>query len=179
MPYQCIYQQNHLGVSILKISMFLTAIFILLFLLLFWFFHYENKKEKNKDSLLTLVVVAILFSVIITFVFAFFLFLIMGSTNFIDKIFSLNIDTNQLIVIGISFLIYLLTIDNVFEKVFEYLLGENINAILSLALSRVAAFYIIGIIIQLNEAVIITISIGVSLILLAMEVLYFLKHQKS
>ena len=118
--------------------MFLSAIFILLFLLLFWFFHYENKKEKNKDTLLTLVVVAILFSVIITFVFAFFLFLIMGSTNFIDKIFSLNIDTNQLIVIGISFLIYLLTIDNVFEKVFEYLLGENIYAILSLTGTTIA-----------------------------------------
>ena len=163
----------------LKISIFLSVIFILSFLLLFWFIHHENKKEENKDSLLTLVVVAILFSVIITFVFAFFLFLIMGSTNVIDTIFSLNINTNQLIVIGISFLIYWLTIDNIFEKFFEYLLGENIYAILSLALSRVASFYIIGIIIKLNEVINMTISIGVSLILLAIDVLYFFKNNKS
>ena len=159
----------------LKFSIFLSVIFILSFLLLFWFIHHENKKEENKDRSLTLVVVAILFSVIITFVFALFLFLILGSTSIIDAIFSLNINTNQLIVIGISFLIYWITIDNIFEKFFEYLLGENIYAILSLALSRVASFYIIGIIIKLNEVINMTISLGVSFILLATEVLYFFK----
>lgn len=164
-------------VSLLKILLFLSVICILSFFLLFWFMHHVNKKEDKKDSLLALIVVAILFSVIITFVFAFFLFLIIGSTRVIDTLFSLNISTNQLIVIGISFLIYWLTIDNIFEKVFEYLFGENIYAILSLALSRVAALYIIGIIIKLNIATNMTISIGVSLIFLVIEVLYFLKKR--
>lgn len=162
----------------LKFSIFLSVIFILSFLLLFWFIHHENKKEGNKDRLLTLVVVAILFSVIIAIVFALFLFFIMGSTNVIDAIFSLNINTNQLIVVGISFLIYWITIDNIFEKFFEYLLGENIHAILSLALSRIASFYIIGIIIKLDEVINMTISIGVSLIFLATDVLYFFKNNK-
>ncbi|RLL48488.1 hypothetical protein D8M04_04320 [Oceanobacillus piezotolerans] len=163
----------------LKILIFLSVIFILSFLLLFWFINHQNKKEESKDSLLTLIVVAILFSVIITFVFAFSLFLIMGSTSIIDTIFSLNINTNQLIVIGISFLIYLMTIDNIFETLFEYLWGKNIYAVLSTALSRVGAFYIIGILIKLNDVINVTISVGVSLILLTIEVLSILKDAKS
>ncbi len=163
----------------LEISIFLSIIFILSFLLLFWFIHHENKKREKQDHLLTLVVIAILFSVIITFVFAFVLFLIIGSTNVIDKIFSLNINTNQLFIIGISFLIYWLTIDNIFEKLFEYMLGENIYAILFLALSRVVSCYIIGIIIKLNEVINMTVSIGVPLIILAIETLYYFKNNKS
>lgn len=163
----------------LKISIFLSVIFILSFLLLFWFIHHENKKKEKQDRLLTLVVISILFSVIITFVFAFVLFLIIGSTNVIDKIFSLNINTNQLFIIGISLLIYWITIDNIFEKLFEYMLGENIYAILFLALSRVVSCYIIGIIIKLNEVINMTISICVPLIILAIEMLYYFKNNKS
>lgn len=163
----------------LKISIFLSVIFILSFLLLFWFIRHENKKEKNRDSLLSLIVVAIIFSAISTLVFAFFLFLIVGSTSVIDSIFSLNINSTELIVIGISFLIYWITIDNIFEKFFEYLWGENIYAILSLALSRVASFYIIGLIIILNEDINMIISLGVSFVLLVIDVLYFFKNNKS
>ena len=159
----------------MKIVIFLSIIFIPIFILLFWFIHHENKKEKEKDSLLTLIIVATLFSVILTVVFVFFLFLIIGSTSVIDTLFSLNINTNQLITIGISFLIYWLTVDNIIEKFFEYLLGENIYAILSLALARMAAFYIIGIILNLNDTINMTISIGVSLILLVIEMLFFHK----
>ena len=159
----------------MKIVIFLSVIFILIFILLFWFIHHENKKEKEKDSLLTLIIVATLFSVILTVVFVFFLFLIIGSTSVIDTLFSLNINTNQLITVGISFLIYWLTVDNIIEKFFEYLLGENTYAILSLALARMAAFYIIGIILNLNDTINMTISIGVSLILLVIEMLFFHK----
>ena len=102
----------------------------------------------------------------ITFVFAFFLFLIMGSTNSIETIISLNIYPNQLIVNNKSFLIYWHTIEKIFKKFFEYLLGENIYAILSLALSRVASFYILGIKIKLRELINIKISKSVSLIVL-------------
>ncbi|WP_449536455.1 hypothetical protein [Ferdinandcohnia sp. Marseille-Q9671] len=163
----------------MKIAILLSVVFILAFLVLFWFVQHENKKEGNKDGFLSLLVVAILFSVIVTVVFAFFLFLIMGSTSVIDTIFSLHIETNQLIVIGISFLIYWMTIDNIFEKFFEYLWGENIYGILSLSLSRVAAFYLIGILLKLNEVINMTISIGVSLILLLIDVLYHFKNNKS
>ena len=159
----------------MKIVIFSSVIFIPIFILLFWFIHHENKKEKEKDSLLTIIIVATLFSVILTVVFVFFLFLIMGSTTVIDTLFSLHINTNQLITIGISFLIYWLTVDNIIEKFFEYLFGENIYAIFSLAVARMAAFYIIGIILNLNDTINMTISIGVSLILLVIEMLFFHK----
>ena len=103
----------------------------------------------------------------------------MGSTTVIDTLFSLNINTNQLIAIGISFLIYWFTVDNILEMLFEYLLGENPYAILSLAPTRMAAFYIIGIILNLNNTVNMTISIGVSLILLAIDMLFFFRKERS
>ena len=161
----------------MNISIFLLIIFILSFLILFWFTHHENKKEEKKDGLLTLLVVAGTFSVIITLVFALFLFLIMGSTSVIDIMFSLELTTNQLLVIGISFLIYWFTIDNILGKFFEYLLGENIYALLALAISRLVSFYMIGTLIKLNEDKNMTISIGVSIILLSIEVLYFLRKK--
>lgn len=161
----------------MNISIFLLIIFILSFLILFWFTYHENKKEEKKDGLLTLLVVAGIFSVIITFVFALFLFLIMGSTSVIDIMFSLELTTNQLLVIGISFLIYWFTIDNILGKFFEYLLGENIYALLALAISRLVSFYMIGILIKLNEVMNMTISIGVSIILLSIEALYFLRKK--
>ncbi|MCM3442180.1 hypothetical protein AB3Z07_14650 [Metabacillus halosaccharovorans] len=161
----------------MNISIFLLIIFILSFLILFWFTHHENKKEEKKDGLLTLLVVAGTFSVIITLVFALFLFLIMGSTSVIDIMFSLELTTNQLLVIGISFLIYWFTIDNILGKFFEYLLGENIYALLALAISRLVSFYMIGTLIKLNEDMNMTISIGVSIILLSIEVLYFLRKK--
>lgn len=162
----------------LKILVFLSVIFILAFILLFWFLQYENKKEDKKDNLLILILIAIIFSLVITTVIALFLFLIIGSTNVIEILFSLDISTNQVIVIAISFLVYWLTVDNIFEKVFKYFMGENIYAILSLSLTRVASFYIIGIIIKLNEMINLSISAGVATVLLAIDVLYFLKYNK-
>ena len=163
----------------MKIILFLIAIFMLSFPLLFWFFRYTNKKEETKDSTLALIVIASLFSGIVTLFFAFFLFLIIGSASVINNIFSLNIDRNQLIVIGISFIIYWFTIDNIFEKLIEYFFGETIYAIFSLALLRVASFYVIGILLKLNEDTNMIISIGVALIFLAIDVLYFFKNKKS
>ena len=100
----------------------------------------KTKKEKEKDSLLTLVIVDFIFSDS-PVVLVFFLFLIIGSTSVIDTLFALNINTNQLITVGISFLIYWLTVDNIIEKFFEYLLGENTYAILSLAFKDDKTFY--------------------------------------
>ena len=163
----------------LKISLFLSVIFIISFLLLFWFLRHSNKKEEKKDSLITLFMGSVLFAVIITAVFAFFLFVIIGSVSVIDKTFSLNLPTDQLLLIGISLLIYWLTIDNIFEKVFEYLFGENVFPLLFLAVSRIVSFYIIGIIIKLNADINTAVAIGVPLILLVIDTLYYFKNNKS
>lgn len=161
-----------------QISLFLMIIFILCFSLLFWFIQQQNKKEANEDRFLIVLVISILFSVMITAVFAFSLFVIIGSANVINRIFSFNITANQLVVIGISYLVYLLTLDNIFEKLFEYVFGESLYAILSLFLSRIAAFYVIGAIIGIESVINPILSAGVSFILLVIEALYYLKIKK-
>lgn len=163
----------------MKITIFLLLIFILSFILLFLFLSKENKKEESKDSILSVIFGSILFALIITIVITFFLFLLIGSTSVIDTIFSLHITTNQLIVIGISFLVYWLTVDSVLEKVFEYFMGETIYTAFCLAVTRVAAFYIIGILMKLEQHIDLTISIGVSVILLLIDVLFIIKGDNS
>lgn len=163
----------------MKIGIFLFVIFIFSFMLLFGFVYSVNKKEDDKDNMLVLIIVAILFSLIITMVIAFFLFIIIGSTSAIDILFSLNINTGQIITIGISYLIYIFTIDSIVEKILEYLLGKNIIHYFALALTRIGAFYIIGIIINVSQEIILTLSIGVSVIILLFEVLYFVRQAKK
>ena len=101
----------------------------------------------------------------------------MGSASVVDQLFSLDMDANQLVMIGISFLFYLFTIDNILEKVFEILLGENRYAILSLLLTRVAGFYFIGLLLDLHQPVNMAVAIGVSLILAAADLLFSLKDE--
>ncbi|MEK9197187.1 hypothetical protein SFC08_09520 [Lysinibacillus halotolerans] len=163
----------------MKITIFLLFIFVLSFIILFLFLNKENKKEESKDSIPIVVFSSVLFAFIITIVIAFFLFILIGSTTVIDTLFSLDITTNQLIVIGISFLIYWLSIDSIFEKVFEYFMGETVYTALSLAITRVAAFYIIGILMKLDQYTNLSISIGVSVILFIIDVLFSLKGEKS
>lgn len=161
----------------LKIAFVLFVIFTLIFIFLFTYFYKVNKKEEKKDHVITLVMVAILFSLMITFIIALFLFLIIGSTNVIDKLFSLGIDRNQIIIIAIFIMVYLMTIDNFFEMVFEYILSVKIYALFSVATSRVAAFYIIGIIMNLNNTINLTVSIGISFILFLIDALFYLRKK--
>lgn len=163
----------------MKITIFLLFIFILSFIILFLYLSKENKKEESKDSIPMVVFSSVLFAFIITIFIAFFLFILIGSTTVIDTLFSLDITTNQLIVIGISFLVYWLSIDSIFEKVFESFMGETLYTALSLAITRVAAFYIIGILMKLDQYTNLSISIGVSVILFIIDVLFSLKDQKS
>ena len=153
------------------ILLFLLVFFVFFFLLLFWFFQHENKKEEKKSSFLVLLKMSIFFSLILTLVVAFFLFLIIGSTSVIDRVFSLDITNKQLVVIGITYFLYCFTLDNFFEFLFEYIFGKNMYALGSLTLSRIAAFYIIGILIDLNNDINTVISIGLSLIFLVVNLI--------
>ena len=153
------------------ILLFVSVFFVLFFLLLFWFFQHANKKEDKKDSFLVLLAMSIFFSLVLTLVVAFFLFLIIGSTSVLDRVFSLNITNKQLVVIGITYFLYCFTLDNFFEFLFDYLFGKSIYALGYLTLSRMAAFYIIGILINLNNEINTVISIGLSLIFLVVNLI--------
>lgn len=143
--------------------------------------YFINKREDTKERLSNalLIFVAILFAVFITVVFACLFFIIVGSANVMNSMFSLNMSTEQLIVMSISFFVYWITIDNIFETLFEHLFGKSVYALLSLMLSRVASFYLIGIFIPLNEVVNLTFSIGVALIISTIDGLYFFRKEKK
>jgi len=162
-----------------KIGIFLTVIFILSFAVLFVFFHHTNKKETKKDNILGLMFTAVLFSFLITMIMGLFLLIVIGSTSAVGMVFSLNISTDQLIIIGIAFLIYLLTMDNVIEMILEFFFGKNLLKTTALALTRIGFFYVIGILINVRQEINLTISIGVSVILWLLEVLYVVKKDKE
>jgi len=157
----------------------LIIIFILSFLGIYWLVRTVDNKNESKDSVLTLLSVTFVFSILSTLFFAFVLFVIIGSTSVVNKVFSLSLTTNQLVTIGISIFIYSLTLDNVLEKVFEYLFNKSMLAIVVLTLSRIVSFYIIGFLLKLNETTNITISVGVSLILLVVDGLYYYRDQSK
>lgn len=164
----------------MKLSIFLIGLFVLLFSLWFAFAYHENKKEKNKDSLWMLIVVAILLAIIVMILLVFFLFVVIGSVSTVDLIFSLNIHTEQLFIIGVAFLIYFITIDFVLEVVFEGIFGKNMYQLTALALTRVAAFYYIGIFIHSNRNIIFTVAVGISVIFTLLDALYLLyKREKT
>src|SRR5690606_17379214 len=166
-------------ISMLKIAMFLAVIFLLLFIALLWFFRRENKKEDDKDNMAVLIGVSILFSLIITLAIGFLLLLIVGSITALNTVFSLNISVNQMILIAVSFLIYWFTLDYIFEATFEHIFGENWIAVFSLTLSRIAAFYIIGILFHLNEPINLVVAVGVPLIIVVLDILSLLKTKKA
>ena len=164
---------------VVKIVIILAIIFILSFLGIYWLVRTVDNKNESKDSVLTLLSVTFVFSILSTLFFAFVLFVIIGSTSVVNKVFSLSLTTNQLVTIGISIFIYSLTLDNVLEKVFEYLFNKSMLAIVVLTLSRMVSFYIIGFLLKLNETTNITISVGVSLILLVVDGLYYYRDQSK
>lgn len=139
----------------------------------------SNKQEKEKKSVLILMLGAGLFSLLFTLLLAFFLLIMMGSTVVINSLFTLNITTNQLIIIAISYIIYWLTLDTLFEKLCEYVLGKNYYAQVMIALSRIVIFYIIGSLIGLTASINFTLSIGVALIFLIIDALYLLRKNKK
>lgn len=163
----------------MNIFVVLIIIFILSFLGIYWLVRTVDNKNESKDSVLTLLSVTFVFSILSTLFFAFVLFVIIGSTSVVNKVFSLSLTTNQLVTIGISIFIYSLTLDNVLEKVFEYLFNKSMLAIVVLTLSRMVSFYIIGFLLKLNETTNITISVGVSLILLVVDGLYYYRDQSK
>lgn len=156
----------------MKIAIFLTVIFILTLMVLSTFFYHTKKKQTKKDNILVLMITAVLFSLLITMVIALLLLIVIGSASAVDIVFSLNISRDQLVIIGIAFLIYLLTLDHLIEKILEFFYGKNLLQTTALAFTRIAIFYVIGILIHISQEMIWTISIGVSVILWLLDVLY-------
>ena len=107
----------------MKIVIALIVVFIISFLLLCKFIYRENKQEPEEEQggLFMVVFVSIFFSLIITGTIGLFIFALLGSTNLVNIIFSLNMNTNQLMIVAISFSIYLFILDDMIGFIVEYI----------------------------------------------------------
>ena len=149
----------------MEIVITLLIVFILSFLLICKFIYSENKQEQKEeqDGLFLVVFVSVFFSLIITGTIGLSIFAVLGSTNLVNIIFSLNMDSHQLIALTISYFIYLFILDDIIGFIVKYILGKNIIYTTLLALIRISIFHIIGYFVGLSHKVSLTIATGVAL----------------
>jgi len=159
----------------------LIVVFMISFLLIFNFIYSQNRKESKKEkiSLFMVILITTLFSLIITATMALFLFILLGSTSIVTILFSLHIGKNQLVILAISFFVYLFIFANFIEFPVKYIIGSSIYYVLVLALIRISIFYLIGNAVGLSQTVSITIATGVTFITVLIEVLYHLKQKNN
>ena len=157
----------------MEIVITLLIVFILSFLLICKFIYSENKQEQKEeqDGLFLVVFVSVFFSLIITGTIGLSIFAVLGSTNLVNIIFSLNMDSHQLIALTISYFVYLFILDDIIGFIVKYILGKNIIYTTILALIRISIFHIIGYFVGLSHIVSLTIATGVAFITLLVEVL--------
>src|SRR5690606_2838382 len=168
----------------MSIIVTLLVIYIISILLIFTFIYSKNtlEAEGEKISNRKVVFLSAAFSLIITAFIGLVVFAIVGSTSIVNIIFSLEISMNQLVILAISYLIYIVTLDHLVEFTLKYIVGRQLYYEIVLFLMRIMIYYIIGYVVGLNETESIIIAVGVSLIAIIVKVLFHMrskaKHEK-
>lgn len=159
----------------------IAIIYVISFILILGFLYIENKKEPEEEKITSflMVVVAILLALAPTVGIGFILFAILGSANVIDIVFSLDIEINHLIILAISLLVYLFTIDSILETVVEYIVGKKIMYHVIILLTRIFAFYWIGQIVGITQENSLITATGIAFIIAILELLYRLRKRNG
>lgn len=159
----------------------LAVVFFISFMLIFKLVYSGNKDEPENEKLSFFGVIFVVFSLALlpTGAVAVVLFVLVGSTNAINILFSLQISTNQVIFLAIAIFIYLFSIDFIVEIVMKYIVGQRLVYFFVIMLIRILAFYAIGLFIGVNQNNSLIIAVGVSIIIFLFEVLYFLKTKQK
>lgn len=112
----------------MKIVISIMSVFMISFLLISTFVYKNNKKEpeEKRGGLLLVIVTAFFLALAPTVVIALILFVLLGSVATVNMLFLLQISTKQLILISISLLVYLFSIDSMIEIAIKHILGKNI-----------------------------------------------------
>jgi len=165
----------------MHIAIIISVVFSILFLFIFKFIHHENKTERESErlSFFGVIFVACMIALIPSVVIVLILFALFGSTISVNLLFSLGISNNQLIIFGVCLFAYLFSIDSVIAIIIKYLIGKSYFYLLIIMLTRVFAFYMIGLLIGLDENTSFIISAGVASIIFIIEVLYRLSRKKE
>lgn len=168
------YSYNKGECFFVNIVVSLLIVYTISFLLIFRFIFSKNRKESEGEKISNLMVVFLsaAFSFIITAFIGLVIFALVGSTSIVNFIFSLDISMNQLVILAISFLIYLVTLDDLVEFALKYIVGRQTYYEIILVLIRIIIFYIIGYVVGLNETESIIIAVGVSLISIVLKALF-------
>lgn len=158
----------------MKIVIALIVVFAISFLLLLKFIYSDNKKEAEaeKTTIFYVILTAFVLALAPTAVIALILFALLGSTVSVNMLFALHISTKQLILLAISLLVYLFSIDSIIEVIVKHIVGKNILYFIIVLLIRLLVFYAIGLAFGLEQTSSFTIATGVAIIILLFEILY-------
>ncbi|WP_087974991.1 hypothetical protein [Oceanobacillus rekensis] len=98
------------------------VVFVISFILLFlWIYNGEkNEIKAEKKKIFSAIGASFILTLAPSAFIGLSLFVLLGSTNTVNMIFSLNISTKQLVILAISFFVYLFTIDNIIELIIFY-----------------------------------------------------------
>lgn len=164
----------------MQVVITIAIIFLVLFIMFFLFIYNGEKKELEMKiaDIFPVIIAAFALALIPTAVIALIIFVLIGSTNVVNFLFSLNISMNKLIIMALSLCAYLLIIDGIVETVLKLIVGENIFQLIILLLIHIFAFYIIGLLVGLSQLNSFIIALGVALIIFTFEILYD-KMEKS
>lgn len=164
----------------MQVVITIAIIFLVLFIMFFLFIYNGEKKELEMKiaDIFPVIIAAFALALIPTAVIALIIFVLIGSTNVVNFLFSLNISMNKLIIMALSLCAYLLIIDGIVETVLKLIVGENIFQLMILLLIHIFAFYIIGLLVGLSQLNSFIIALGVALIIFTFEILYD-KMEKS
>lgn len=159
----------------------IIILFTILFLSLsIWIYQGEKEEiQRNRLRIFTVIGTALILSFIPSIVVAIALFGLFGSTNIINMLFSLQIDKNHLIFLALTLIVYLFTLDSLFELIAEAIMGKNSISIIILFLVRISAFYILGIVFNLKQSSAFTIAIGVAVITLLLDIHKLIKNKRD
>lgn len=164
----------------MQIVILLSIVFIGCFLLFFRLVSKGNKQESDDKKLgyWGLFLVVFIMTLIPVVLIAIITFVLLGSTNVINLIFSLDIGTKQIIILAVVLLVYLFSLDNLFEIFAKLIIGSDFLNILFMLFIRIFVFYFITLMVGLDQTRGMVMAAGVAVMIALLEFVYFLRKKE-
>ncbi|SFP64403.1 hypothetical protein [Salibacterium halotolerans] len=138
----------------------------------------KEEEKRSKRKIISTLAIACVLAIFPTAVLALFLFAMLGSSVFIQHLFSLDVSFQQILTVTVCLFIYWYTVDSIIEKIVQHVMGPAMLHHVVVLLTRIFAFHTIGAITGLNQTSSLLIAAVVSLFLLLIELVFADKEQK-
>ncbi|MFD2706743.1 hypothetical protein [Salibacterium lacus] len=156
----------------------LIVVFVLFFLFATIVIVSSKEEKHRKPKIVSTLAIACVLAIFPTAVLALFLFAMLGSSVFVQQLFSLDVSFQQILTITVCLFIYWYTVDSIIEKIVQHVMGPAMLHRVVVLLTRIFAFYTIGAITGINQTSSLLIAAAVSLLLLLIELIFADKEQK-